>query len=372
MEAVSAAKLNPLLLNKSLVGFRNGVWDFSNFDAPVYHPFSDRMEVTCLLPYDYDPRSECPVWESFLASVLTPNQRDLLQKYLGLGCIDRKLMGRKVESTLWLIGPGANGKSVIFDTVLGVFGKENVSSVGLSSLIGGNADSRARFLGEIVGKTFNYCTEIQAEAIGGSSDAFKALCSGEPQVVKRLYKDIDTSYDIPYLIFNMNQKPVFRKLDEAIVRRLLFIKFRTTVREMDRNPNLSNELAKEYSGIRNWMMDGYRKFVAAGYRLTATSESAAEERETLIENGRTVHVFVRDNGLRSGLSAGNWREKPKLLLASQFYNDYVAFCQRNEMDVVTLNQFGRDLKVLGFVKKRLNVGNIWYVYSDHDIPYKIQ
>lgn len=371
-EAVGAAKLNPLVVNKSLVGFRNGVWDFSNPFLPVHHPFSDRMDVTSLLPYDYNPKAECPTWESFLCSVLTASQRDLLQKYLGLGCVDRKLMGRKVESTLWLVGPGSNGKSVIFDTVLGVFGKENVSSVGLSSLIGGTADSRARFLGEIVGKTFNYCTEIQADSIGGSADAFKALCSGEPQIVKRLYRDIDTSYDIPYLIFNMNQKPAFRNLDEAVARRLLFIKFKTTVRETDRNPNLSNELAKEYSGIRNWMMDGYKKFVSAGYKLTATSESAVEERETLIENGRTVQVFLRDNGYRSTLSAGNWKEKPKLVLASQFYNHYVDYCAQVEIGAVSMNQFGRDLRSLSYERKRCNMGNVWCVYSDVDIPYKIQ
>lgn len=371
-EAYYGARLNMLTLNKSLVGFRNGVWDFANIMSPVYHPFSDRMDVLSLLPYDYNPAAQCPVWESFLCSVLTVEQRDLLQKFLGLGCVDRKLMARKVESTLWLVGPGANGKSVIFDVVLGVFGRENVSSVGLNSLIGGNGDTRARFLGEIVGKTFNYCTEIQAEAIGASADAFKALCSGEPQVVKRLYKDVDTAYDIPYLIFNMNQKPTFRKLDEAVLRRLLFIKFKTTVREIDRNPNLSNELAREYSGIRNWMIDGYRKFVADGYRLTPTSESAVEARETLIENGRTVQVFLRDTGYRSMLSAGNWREKPKVVLASQFYNHYVAHCGQQDIPAVTMQMFGKELKGMGFEWKRSNVGNVYYVYSDVDIPYKIQ
>ena len=371
-EAYKGAKLNSLRLNKSLVGFRNGVWDFTDIGNPVYHPFSDKMDVVSLLPYDYNPKATCPTWHFFLDSVLTSAQQDLLQKFLGLGVVDRKTMGRKVESTLWLIGPGSNGKSVIFDTVLGVYGKENVSSVGLKSLIGGNTDARARFVGQIVGKTFNYCTEIQADTIGASSDAFKALCSGEPQIVKRLYKDVDTAYDIPYLIFNMNQKPAFRNIDEAVMRRLLFIKFRTTVRAADRNPNLSAELAREYSGIRNWMVEGYKKFVRDGYKLTPTSDSAVEERETLIENGRTVHVYLRDLGYRSMVSAGNWKEKPKKLLASQFYNAYIDHCTLAGLDPVSMTQFGIDLKGLGFEKKRLGVGNVWYVYSDADIPYKIE
>lgn len=371
-EAYNGAKLNELKLNKALVGFRNGVWDFTDVDNPVYHPFGDKMEVLSLLPYDYDPRALCPTWESFLCSVLTRGQRELLQKFLGLGIVDRKAMARKVESTLWLVGPGANGKSVIFDVVLGVYGRESVSSVGLKALIGGNGGERARFIGEIVGKTFNYCTEIQADVIGGSADAFKSLCSGEPQIVKRLYKDVVSSDDIPYLIFNMNQKPVFKSLDEAVMRRLLFIKFKTTVRDVDRNPNLSSELASEYSGIRNWMIAGYRKFVADGYKLTATAESASEERETLIENGKSVHVFVRDMGYRSTLSAGNWKEKPKVLLASQFYSRYVGYCEKSSLEAVTMKQFGGDLKVLGFEKRRVNVGMVYDVYSDNDIEWKIQ
>ena len=371
-EAYSGAKLNRLVLNKALVGFRNGVWDFTDVDNPVYHPFSDQMDVLSLLPYDYDPKAMCPTWESFLSSVLTRSQRELLQKFLGLGIVDRKMMARKVESTLWLVGPGANGKSVIFDVVLGVYGRENVSSVGLKALIGGNGDARARFIGEVVGKIFNYCTEIQADTIGCSADAFKSLCSGEPQIVKRLYKDVDTAYDIPYLIFNMNQKPVFRNLDDAVMRRLLFIKFKTTVRDVDRNPNLSSELAAEYSGIRNWMIEGYRKFVADGYRLTPDGESASEERETLIENGKTVHVFVRDMGYRSTLSAGNWKEKPKVLLSSTFYNHYVTFCEKNKIEAVAQRQFSDDLKLLGFEKDRVNVGVVWYVYCDGDIDWKIQ
>ena len=120
------------------------------------------------------------------------------------------------------------------------------------------------------------------------------------------------------------------------------------------------------------MMDGYKKFVGAGYKLTATSESAVEERETLIENGRTVQVFLRDNGYRSTLSAGNWKEKPKLLLASQFYNHYVDYCAQVEIGAVSMNQFGRDLRNLSYERKRCNMGNVWCVYSDVDIPYKIQ
>ena len=68
--------------NASLVGFSNGVWDFSDMSHPVRHSFSERMPVTSLLGYKYDPSAGCPVWLNFLKMML-PSQRDvdMLQVY---------------------------------------------------------------------------------------------------------------------------------------------------------------------------------------------------------------------------------------------------------------------------------------------------
>ena len=159
--AKQGASLSRLRPSRSVVGFSNGVYDFTDVDNTVYHPFSDRMDVLSILPYAYDETATCPKWLSFMRSVLTPVQVSLLQKYLSLGIAPRDASSRKIEETLWLVGNGANGKSVIFEVVSAVFGIDSISSVSLHNLIRGG-DERARFMAAIVGKIFNYCTEVDS------------------------------------------------------------------------------------------------------------------------------------------------------------------------------------------------------------------
>ena len=50
--AYDGVSASPLGRNPSIVGFQNGVYDFSDIDNPVYHSFDDRLPITDLLPYD--------------------------------------------------------------------------------------------------------------------------------------------------------------------------------------------------------------------------------------------------------------------------------------------------------------------------------
>lgn len=64
--ARQGALLNPLQPSKAVVGFRNGVVDFSDIDHPVMHKFVEKLDITSVLPYDYDPKAECPYGLVFL------------------------------------------------------------------------------------------------------------------------------------------------------------------------------------------------------------------------------------------------------------------------------------------------------------------
>lgn len=346
--ARGGASMSPLELSASVIGFRNGVWDFSDIENPVYHSFEDRMPIISILPYDYDPSAGCPKWLSFLQSILPKGEIMKLQKYLGLGCVDRKSMTHKIEETLWLIGNGANGKSTIFDVVRGVYGADNMSYMGLDTLISGSPEVRARFVGSIVGKIFNYCSEVQAEDISKYSDTFKALCSGEPQTVRKLGHNPETAYDIPFLVFNMNHKPVNKMIDQALIRRLLFIPFKTTVSAADMNRELSTELMRELSGIRNWMIEGYKMLVRDGYQFNTTKAGDDEITNYMLENGQTVQVFLNKKGYNCNRRSGHWEDKVQWVSATAIYEDYVSFCEKWLQEPLNRNAFGREMTRLGW------------------------
>lgn len=368
----SASPLNP---SGSIIGFRNGVWDFTDVFHPIYHSFDERMPILSVLPYDYDPSAGCEKWNAFLSSILPKGEILKLQKYLGLGCADRKTMTHKVEETLWLVGSGANGKSTIFDVVRAVYGADNLSYVSLGTLLNGSPENRARFVGSIVGKIFNYCSEIQADDISRYSDTFKALCSGEPQAVRRLGHNPETAYDIPFLIFNMNQRPVNRRMDQAILRRLIFIPFKTTISAADMNRELSSELMKELPGIRNWMLEGLKKFIKDDYQFSFTKGSDDEMTDYMLENGQTVQVFLQKRGFSCNRRTGHWEDKPQWVTANALYEDYVAFCQQWLQEPMNQRAFGGEMSRLGWHetgggRKRTSVGYAYAIFCDEKIDYK--
>lgn len=374
--ARGGALLSPLECRPTVVAFANGVWDFADIDNPVHHPFADRMPVTSVLPYDYDPQAVCPRWDAFLGSVLPKAEIIKLQKYLGLGCVDRRGLTHKVEETLWLVGGGANGKSTVFDVVRAVYGADNISYLGLDSLLSGSSEVRARFIGSIAGKLFNYCSEVQADDISRYSDTFKSLCSGEPQTVRRLGHNPETAYDIPFLVFNMNRKPANRNMDRAIVRRLLFVPFRTTISAEDMNRELVNELLEELPGIRNWMIEGFRMLVRDGFRFGDTLSVDEDMEEYMLENGQSVQVFLSRRGYNCNRRTGHWDDRPQWVSASALYGDYASFCSRMLVDALPQQSFGREMARLGWHesghnRKRTSQGHVYGVFCKDRIKYAL-
>lgn len=365
--AYDGVSASPLGRNPSIVGFQNGVYDFSDIDNPVYHSFDDRLPITDLLPYDYDPSKSCPMWLSFLKMMLAPSEILKLQKYLGLGCVNRRLMSHKIEDTLWLVGGGANGKSTIQRIVRAVYGYDNISEASLSQLLDRNPDARMRAILNIEGKIFNLCDEVDVADITKGSDAFKKLCSGEPQNVRGIGRDIRVARDIPFLVFSMNQTPTNRKMDAAFRRRLVQIDFRCSVREDDMDAELHNKLMQELPGIRNWMIEGYKLLRRDNFLFTHTNDDALAE-----ANEQFFDIFARHEGLRASAWAGH-DEKPLLIQSQVLYEKYCDFCEKNQYNMPTSSKgMVQDLKRLRFESKRKAAGVFYIVYSDKDIDYAVK
>lgn len=365
--ALDGVKLSPLEYNSGIVGFSNGVWDFTDVGSPVRHEFSDRMPVTHLLPYRFDPKAVCPVWESFLHSMLPDGDIAVLQKFFGLGCTDRKTMSHRVEDSLWLIGSGANGKTTIQNVIRMVFGDENVGSTRLDALLDRNIDARMRATGAIEGLTFNMCEEISGTDIEKGSDIFKSLCSGEPQDVRGIGKDIHRAYDIPFLVFSMNQMPANKRMDDAFRRRMVRIDFRSSVRQDDMDRELGSKLASELSGIRNWALAGYSMLVDDSFRVRKSGNGVTDEDiEMMVSNGHTVDAWKEHMGISDSRHVGHEDDEDFVLVSvSDLYSEYDHFCQHRLMcQPVTTNQFGRDLRRLHFESKRMSGGMCYRVWCD--------
>lgn len=363
--AYAGVCVSPLERDPAVVGFSNGVWDFTDAASPVYHPFSDKMPVTELLPYAFDPGAGCPLWTSFLSMMLARRDVLRLQKYLGLGCVSRRRLPVVVEETLWLVGSGANGKTTIEEVVRAVYGYGSVSEASMSELLDRNQISRMLTMSGIEGKTFNICSEADMEDISRGSDAFKRLCSGEPQNARAIGENVRRIYDIPYLIFSMNQRPVNRRMDSAFRRRIVEIVFDRSVREDDMDRGLLDKLRGELPGIRNWMLEGYRMLVADGFRFDHTSAE-----EYMEYNDQFFDIFARREGLRASAWAGRG-ETAQLVSFKAMYDRYTDFCRRKGYGTETPSEksMSLDLRRLNFRRVRKAAGVFYEVYCDRELDY---
>ena len=366
--AYAGVCVSPLEKNPAIVGFQNGVWDFTDIENPVYHSFTDMMPVTDLLGYDYDPESGCKMWLAFLGMMLSPKDILKLQKYLGLGCVNRRMMSHVVEDTLWLIGSGANGKTTIEEVVRAVYGYNNVSEASMGELLDRNQISRMLTMSNIDGKIFNICSEVDMSDISRGSDAFKRLCSGEPQNARGIGENVRKIYDIPFLIFSMNQRPVNKRMDSAFRRRIVEISFNQSIREDDMDPGLGDKLKKELSGIRNWMIEGYKLLVRDGFRFDhCNSEDYMEYNEQFFD------IFARHDGLRASAWAGRG-EKAQLVSFAALYDRYIDFCKRKGYGQETPSEksLSQDLKRLNYRKVRKAAGIFYEVYCENELDYAIK
>lgn len=377
--ALDGIRSHVLGYNNAMVGFSNGVWDYSDVTSPVKHTFGERMPVTSLLGYKYDESAVCPTWLSFLDMMLLPDDIEVLQKFMALGCCDRKSLGQSVEESLWLVGDGANGKTTIQNVMRMVFGDWNVSSTRLDALLDRNIDARMRAMGAIEGKIFNMCAEISGSDIEKGSDVFKSLVSGEPQDVRGIGRDIHTAYDIPYLVFSMNQMPANRNMDKAFLRRMVRIDFRASMRRQDMDRSLLTKLAAELSGIRNWVAQGWLKLVRDGFSVRSVTQGDGmtnEEMEMYISNGQTVDVWLDQWAfLWPSRHVGHEADEVCVDIRSQdLYRDYSDYCQNNIMcQPETSNSFGRQMHDrLHFESRRKAQGMFYRVYCERTNRFYVQ
>jgi phage/plasmid-associated DNA primase len=277
--------------------------------------------------------------------------------------MDRGSMVDKVENCLMLYGNGSNGKGVIFDTVRGVFGKENVSEMPLLSMIKGG-DERLRNVAAIDGKVVNFCPEVQARDMSGCEDAFKSLCSGEPQYGRVIGGNVYAVTNIPWLIFSMNNIPKATDCSHGYFRRFLYVIFNYVVSEGMQNKHLADDLKKEYPGILNWIRRGAYYLRRRKY-VFPKSENSEKQKLYVVGQGDVVASWALARGVRCAEQAKG--EVSLWFTAAELYDDMMKYAELNGFDnSVTKIGFAKSMDKMGFnnlCKKRFNDGVKYKVYG---------
>lgn len=356
-------KLTPRL---DIVAFSNGILDLSDTS---FHDFSPEYHVMYYHPYKYDKKAKCNLWQKFLKEVL-PDKRSriILQMFLGLGLIERGTVynqceGKehpKIELCLILIGEGANGKSVIYQTAMGIFGRDRISGIDYDELTSqGDEGMRARrLLREAI---FNWSSDSDSRTFGRKrTGVFKRIVSGEPVTDRSIGNNVTQNFNLPYLIFNLNELPYPDDNSLGFIRRLQFISFDVTIPKANQNKTLAQDLTAEYSGIFNWILRGTKEIRKRKFQFP---DAEGSRRQLLLAQlrGNPVVAWINAYHIRSIPQAPN--EQCIWVSAKEVVQCVEEFCRDNDVECPTKQKIGHTLTDHYFDKKRTSDGYEYKMYG---------
>lgn len=345
-----------------IIVLRNGVLDV---ESNTFHKFSKKFRQVTQMDFDYDPDEYPFLWvDTFLSRVLPDEgMQRVLQEFMGAIFIDRDKA--KIEKMLILKGAGSNGKSVVFETLKGLLGEDNIKTIPLSELIGGS--ERKQNIASINGKRLNYCSEIQTQEFGKNVDALKALISGEPFEVRLVYINNFTARNIPLLMANANRMPYIKDWSHGLSRRIIILPFDVVLEEREQNKQLSRELRKEYPGILNWILAGRQRLIANNYQFSVSQALADTVAEYQAESSSVLAFMKAKDYKRSLLEI---EREPRWLEAQKLWYAYVKWCAENSIAPESQKKFSMVLNEAGFGKRRTPEGVSYAVYVVHERPIK--
>ena len=267
------------LLNGTIFISKNGVITFKK-----KHDYKDA--ATNILKFNYDPSAKCPKWNKFLRDIMS-DEDDIktLMEFIGYCFIP----SHEFESFLFLYGKsGANGKSVILDTIRNFFGEDNVSSLQLQQFEGHQ-------LCALTNKLLNIGSEIDKNGTDkGQLANLKAIVSTKDAITINPKNEEPYSLlpnEKPKLAFAGNEKPK-SGIDNGVFRRMLLIVFDKEVKDNQKIRGLSDRFNDELGGIFNLALEGLKRLIIQN-KFTR-SKRMQTELEEYKDSVNPLRTFVKD------------------------------------------------------------------------------
>lgn len=323
--------------NKSigtLINLQNGTFEIGSTRTRL-RPFEPDDFLTNQLPFEYDPKASCPMFDRFLLRVLPDEScRKVLQEFAGYIFCDLNL-----EKVLILSGSGSNGKSVFFNILCALIGKDNLLSYSLGMFA--HEYNRAK----LVNVLLNYSSEKGADL---DPDILKLLASREPIQAREPYGSSFTVFIKTKFIINANELSRITEQTEAFFRRQLVIPFNERISDAEKDIHLADKIiASELPGIFNWLLQGLDRITQQQhFTYSASIENAVTEYK---KQSDSVALFIEEKKYKPSSSQSKQS-------VADLYSEYKVFCSDDGYKAVSKNKFSIRLQNMGFERTRLTGG----------------
>ena len=326
--------------DKVLINLKNGTFEISPQGTKL-RPFDRSDFITYQLPFEYNPQAKAPLFEAYLNKVLPDKERqNVLAEYLGYVFIKHGSKTLKEEKALILYGTGANGKSVFFEIVTAMCGRDNVSNYSLQSL----TEEKGFYRAKISNKLVNYASEISGKL---EASLFKNMVSGEPVEACLKYGQPFTMTDYAKFIFNCNELPKDVEYTNAYFRRFLIIPFDVTIPENEQDKNLHSKIIEnELSGVFNWVLDGLNRLMQQ--KRFSECEAAQKAVEKYRIESDSVQMFLNEHGYKISPT--------KEIPLKDMLSEYQYYCIESGFKACSVKTLAERLRNTGYQTERKNYG----------------
>ncbi len=332
--------------DSTLINLQNGTLEIAA-NKTVLRPFNTNDFLTYQLSFSYNPNSKAPIFSSYLNMVLPDVElQQILAEYIGYLFIPNNKL--KLEKTILLYGVGANGKSVFFDIINALLGRQNVTTYSLAKLTDQNGYYRAM----IGNKLVNYASEINKKL---DPAFFKQLVSGEPIEARLPYGQPFILEKYAKLIFNTNELPRDVEHSNAYFRRFIIIPFNVIIPERQQDKSLASKIIdNELPGVLNWVLDGLKRLTAN--KAFTESVIVTRQIEQYKNEADTSYLFIEDYNYIP--------DKDNSKPLREIYNEYKVFCRENNYMAFSSRNFKKRLQMHGFNTLKSRIGQIVFCIID--------
>ncbi len=207
-------------------------------------PHSRDDLITLLAPVEYDQDALCPRFDHFLQRVLPdPSVAEFVLRFLG-----HALTGNVSEQILPIFhGTGANGKSVLVDTVTAMMGGY-AGQAPPALLVVTNREEHPTELADLRAKRLVVASETEHGA-SLKMQLVKRLTGDQNIKARKMRENFIEFCRTHKMVLVTNNAPRIKENSEAIWRRIRMVEFGVVIPEAERDPGLLTALQSEWSGI---------------------------------------------------------------------------------------------------------------------------
>lgn len=216
--------------------------------------------ITQITTCGYHPGVGCPTWQRFLSQIFHDNREliDYVQELVGM-CAS----GAISEQVLPVFhGEGSNGKSTLLDTVMSVLGGYS-GKAAPDLIMARKNESHPTEVADLWGKRLVVASETD-EGRKLRTSFVKETTGDETLKARYMRGDFFTFRRTHKLVLMTNNKPRVTEGKHAIWRRLKLVPFMARIPDREQDRQLGEKLRRESVGILAWMVEGCRRWHAAG------------------------------------------------------------------------------------------------------------